>query len=186
MAGMNEIGTSYAQLPGEANGVVQQLMRVVRFSHTKSIDHKHVKAFKIRQLGGGYGLHVCDISKLTKAIAINRQFSVHHPKREDVDVANTERLVRWQYVKSYGGDTRISVFGKTIRQHFEHSLPRLFIGIDVDFPELAVGPYVIHTANVVVVRMSNQYTVNASERHRHQLLTEIGTAIYKKPSRVGL
>ena len=70
---------------------------------------------------------------------------------------------------------------KAVWQHLEHTFAGNGIGIDVDLAEPAIGPDVVHTANVVIVGMGHQYAVNASERVRQYLLAEVWATVYQQP-----
>lgn len=85
--------------------------------------------------------------------------------------------MRMNLVELYGGDARIAVLGKTIRQHLQHRLTGLRVGIDVDLTKLTVRTDIIHTPHVVVMGMGDEDTVDATERKRHDLLAEVWTAV---------
>ena len=120
------------------------------------------------------------VSSLADAIAEDGQIVVHDLDGHDVEIANKQRLVLMNLVKLDGRNARIAVLGKAVRQHLQHRLLCLGISIDVYLSKLTVRPYVVHPSHVVVVSMSDENAVNLPEGLRHNLLTEVWTAVDKQ------
>ena len=171
---------------GKGNGIIHQLMGMMRLGETEGVDYQQLRAFQIRQLRIIDGLHICDIGQRTYAKAKDGQLAVHHLNGHDVKVADVQRMMRYDLMQSDGRHTWITVLGKAVRQHLQHRLLRLGIGIDVHLTKLAVRTDVIHTSHMVVVGMSDQDAVNLAEGLRQYLLTEIRTTVDEQTSGVCL
>ena len=89
-------------------------------------------------------------------------------------------------MQSDGRHTWITVLGKAVRQHLQHALLCLWIGIDVYLTKLAVWTDIVHTSHVVVVGMGYQDAVNLAEGLRQYLLTEIRPTVDEQPGGVCL
>ena len=110
-------------------------------------------------------------------IAEDGQSMVHDLERRNAEVANGKGLMRMNLMKLDSGHTRITVFGKAIRQHLEHTFASDGVGIDIDFSKLTIGPDIVHTTHVVVVGMGDEDAVNTTEGMGHDLLAEIGSTV---------
>ena len=105
---------------------------------------------------------------------------VHYFNGHDIEVAYAEGFVLVDFVQLDGRDARIAVLGKTIWQHLQHTLASQRICINIDFAELTVGSDVIHAAHVVVVGVGDKDAVYLSEGLRHNLLSEVRSAVYEQ------
>ena len=174
---VGEQGMTSPYPTGKSHGIVHKLMGMVGTVEAQGVDHQRVDPLKQGQLVVVNGLHVSDIGKSTKAIAHNGQLTVHHPDRQNVNITNAERLSCLYAMQPNGRHARIAVLCKAIREHLEHALASQFIGIDIDFSKLAIGPHVVHTAHVIIVGMGNKDAVNTAERLRKDLFTKIGATV---------
>ena len=111
---------------------------------------------------------------------------VHHLDRHDMYVANLECFVLVNFVQLNGRNARIAMFLEAVRQHLKHTLTCQGVGINVNFAKQAVGTYVVDASDVVVVSVGDEDTVNLAEWLWHDLLAEIGAAVYQEPRGVGL
>ena len=186
MAHVGQECLSGLHLPGKDYRIVNQLVGVVGLVKAQGIDHQHLDAFEQGQLVVIDGLHVRDVGKAAEAIAQDGQLTVHHPDGQDVDVADTHLLTGTDFMQSYRRHSWVTMFCKAVGQHLQHVLFRDGISIDIDLSELAVRPYIVHAAYMVIVGMCHEDGVNTSEGLRQYLLTEVRPAVYQQSGAVGL
>ena len=175
--------TSGSHPTSKTDSIIHQLMRVMRFVKAQCVNHQHVKSSQQFQFLLFNRLHIRDICHITKAETKNGKFPMHHPDRKYVNVTDTEYLMRPYLMQPNSGDSWIAMLRKTIGQHLKHTLTGILICIHIDFAKLAIGSDIVHTTHMIVMGMSDQYTVNAAERLRKNLLTKVGTTVYKDTSR---
>ena len=94
---------------GKADGIANQLVRVVGLVETQGVDHQHLYPAEQPLLVWGNGLHIGDIGKAAKAVAQNRQAPMHHLDWQNVDVANGQPLAGMNLVQPYRRNARIAV-----------------------------------------------------------------------------
>ena len=131
-------------------------------------------------------LHVGDIGKRSEPIGQDRQPVVHHLHSLPCDVANSPFLGRTDGMQIQQGNTRVEFRRKAIRHRHAQGINCLLIGIDIDVAELAKTTQVVDACHVVIMNMSEQYSVDFSERPMHQLHTYVGPTVYKDTRGVGL
>ena len=182
MTGMNQIGVLSPYPAGKGDCLVNGLMAVVRFL-AQGIDNERLAAQHIRNFLFGDRLHISNIRQLPYAESTDRQIVVHHLEWNNVDVANTKRHMLLHLVQLNGRHARIAVFGKAVRQHLKQALTGYGVGIDINLTKLAVGADIVHTTHVVIVSVRNENAVDTTERQRHYLLAEIGTAVDEQTCR---
>ena len=180
MAAMDEPCLGRSNTLGKTDSFVKGLMGVV-WQWTQGIDNQHITTFGIRYFLRGNSLHIGNIDysllPLLNTIAKDREVMVHHLKRSDTEITNGKGFVRMNLMKLDGWDTGIAMLGKAVRQHLKHSLTGNGVGIDINLAKLTIGTDIVHSAHVVVMGMGYKNAINASEGMRHNLLTEIWTAI---------
>lgn len=169
---------------------------MVGFFLPEGIDYEGIYVVQVGHLALADSLHVGDIDEGGDALRENRrvlcgvmlkakaeygQLAMHHLNGRDDDVAYLERLMGVYLVQVYGRHARVTVFGEAVRQHLKQSLLGQGVGIDVDFAKLAVRPEVVHSAHVVIMGMGNEYAVYLAEGLFHDLLAEVGSAVYEQP-----
>jgi len=178
---MCEEGAAGPYPTGKGYGIVDELMGVMGTVKTEGVDDEYVNTAQQGQLVVVDGLHVGDIGEGPEAVGKDRQLSVFDPDGHDANVAEDERLTGMYLVEPYGGHPWVAVLGKAVRQHLQHALAGVAVGIDIDLAELTVGSDIVHAAHMVVVGMCDEYAVDASEGLRQYLLTEVGTAVDEEP-----
>ena len=180
MTAMDEPCLRRSNMLGKTDGFVEGLMGMV-WQRTQSIDNQHVTMFSIWYLIGGNSLHISDIYycllPLFYTIAKDRKIVVHNLKRSDAEITNSKGGMRMNLMKLYGRNTRIAMLGKAVWQHLKHSLTGNGVGIDIYLAKLTIGTDIVHSTHVVVVGMRDENAINASEGMRHNLLSEVRTAI---------
>ena len=63
-----------------------------------------------------------------------------------------------------GRNAWVTILCKTVRQHLQHILTSYRVCININFAELTIRANIIHTAHVVVMSMSNEYTIYLTKR----------------------
>ena len=185
MTAMDEPSLTGIDALGKADSLCQRLVRVM-WLFSQSIDNQRATPFDVWNLSRIDSLHIRDISQTTDTIAHDRQVVMHHFERHDIQVANTESLMLMDLMQLDSWHTRIAMFCKTVGQHLKHPLSGQRISIHIDFAKLAIRAYVVHPAHVVIMGMSNEDTIYLTERLIHDLLAEVGSAVYQQSCRFRL
>ena len=102
---------------------------------------------------------------------------MHHFDRQYVDVAHPQRLVLAKRMKLNLRHTRIEMFRETIGEIVSDGLHTGRIAIHGDVAQIAIRPQIVQSAHMIVVGMSEQHSINLSERQWQQLLPDIRTAV---------
>ena len=111
---------------------------------------------------------------------------MHHLERENGDVAHLQRLVGFDGLQVEQWHTRVEVLPEAIRHGGVERRGRPFVGIDIDGAEDAKRPDVVDAGHMVVVYVCEQHGIDALEVEGHDLLPEVGAAVYEHPGGICL
>ena len=76
--------------------------------------------------------------------------------------------------------------GKAVGEHLHHAISRDRVCINVYFSKLTVWPDIVHASYVIIMCMSNQYAMNATERLWQNLFSEVWSDIHQNPCGISL
>jgi hypothetical protein len=172
-----EVSPFGSYLFGEGYCVCHQLMRVMLLFKAQGVDNESANALQIGHLRGGDGLHVGDVGKGADAEAEDGHFAVHHFYWRYLYVADAEGVVFADGVEFEWRRAGVEVLAETIGHNVVDALPRGLVGIESDVAENGKGAQVVDASDVVVMQMGEEYAVNGSEGERHELLTDVGSAV---------
>ena len=170
------------------------LVGMVGSLEAQSVDYQRVGMTYIWQFAVGNGLHVgyvdqtrrtvvgttvAVVGKFSECVAENGHLAVLHLNGRNNQVADDDlpvRLCRMQLQQRHAG---IQILGKAVRHGLPQTVSRGTVGIDIYFSEDAERAQVVYATDVVVVYVCQQYGIERLERQRHQLLSDVGTAVYE-------
>lgn len=183
---MGKIGTPRAYASGKRDGIIDELVGMMRIVEAERIDNQRVDACKIGQLSFLHVLHVRDIGHSPKAIAHNGKLAVVDFHGHHLNIAYLQRLVLFYFYQLKGRDTRIEMFGKAVRDGPMEGLGNAWLRIDMEISAIRIDAQIVYASHMVVMAVRQQHGVELSKRMAQGLLAEIGAAIDKYARRFGL
>ena len=151
------------------------------FLYAQSVYHQRVHAAQGLHRLRRHLLAVGDVGERAKTEADDGQTGVHHPQRHDDVAVDLERVERRQLVYVEGGHTGIEMLGKAVRHAVAQVAGHVGLAPDRERHGVAVRAQVVDAADVVVVAVRNQQSVEVWRSLQQNLLPEVGAAVDEEP-----
>ena len=179
MRGVREISLAGTHPAGKVDSVVHQHVAVVRWLPSQGVDHQYLHALEVSHLFGLDGLHIGDVGQFAKTIGHDGKTAMHHRKRYDLYAAQRQWLVGRNGLQTEQRHTGIEMLGETIGHDTAQIAGRRTIGIDGDIAKDGEGAKIVYAPDMVVMGVGKEYGRKRTEGQRHELLTDVGAAVYE-------